>query len=79
MNTVAPVEWTKGSHFPIIKLNPEGVRGYSGGSCLADLSAENSLVTNETKSLGVLWEGGKERFDGDGIFFTAIPYGQLHD
>ena len=60
------------SHLPLLPVNPaSGVRTFSGASCLADLS-----VAAEP-SLGVLYERGADRFDGDGVWFVAIAYSKL--
>ena len=42
---------------------------YTGLSMLADVAVEGG-----ERRLGVLWEGGAKRFDGDGIWFTTMPF-----
>ena len=42
---------------------------YTGLSMLADVGAPGG-----ERRLGVMWEGGPKRFDGDGIWFTTLPF-----
>eukprot|EP01052_Picozoa_sp_SAG31_P000596 SAG31_NODE_17_length_35773_cov_25.999271_21_plen_727_part_00 len=57
-------------HTPL--LPDLGHDDFSGGSCMADMSVGGYA------SIAVGYERGSKRFDGDGIWFVAVPYKLLH-